>query len=152
MKKIKRFIENNSLTLIALSVLIIVFLLGMLAGVTVSKAEEKPARVEQIKNETETLDLKSLGTFEISAYCACLKCCGKTDGITATGVKATEGRTIAVDPDVIPYGTELFIDGFTYRAEDTGGSIKGRKLDIFFNSHLEALEWGVQEHEVFIYD
>lgn len=105
-----------------------------------------------IKNETETLDLKSLGTFTITAYCPCEKCCGKSDGITATGVKATAGRTIAVDPNVIPYGTELFIDGFTYRAEDTGGSIKGNKLDIFFNNHLEALEWGVREYEVFIYE
>lgn len=105
-----------------------------------------------IQNETETLGLKSLGTFTITAYCPCVKCCNKDDGITATGVKATAGRTIAVDPDVIPYGTELFIDGFTYRAEDTGGSIKGNKLDIFFANHLEALEWGVREYEVFIYE
>jgi 3D (Asp-Asp-Asp) domain-containing protein len=110
----------------------------------------KPAG--NIQNETETLGLKSLGTFTITAYCPCAKCCGKDDGITATGVKATAGRTIAVDPNVIPYGTELFIDGFTYRAEDTGGSIKGRKLDIFFANHLEALEWGVREYEVFIYE
>ena len=105
-----------------------------------------------IQNETETLGLRSLGTFTITAYCPCVKCCGKDDGITATGVKATAGHTIAVDPDVIPYGTELFIDGFTYRAEDTGGSVKGKKLDIFFENHLEALEWGVREYEVFIYE
>jgi 3D (Asp-Asp-Asp) domain-containing protein len=114
-------------------------------------AETKPID-GNIKNETETLGLKSLGTFKITAYCPCEKCCGKTDGITATGVTATAGRTIAVDPNVIPYGTELFIDGFTYRAEDTGGSIKGNKLDIFFENHLEALEWGVREYEVFIYE
>lgn len=154
MNKIKRFIEKNDLSIIALIAMFIIFMLGYFAGSATPKAEEKPAKViiEQIKNESETPDLKSLGVFEITAYCPCAKCCDKDDGITATGVKATAGRTIAVDPKVIPYGTELFIDGFTYRAEDKGGSVKGNKLDIFFNSHLEALEWGVQEHEVFIYE
>lgn len=154
MQKIKSFIEKNDLSIIALIAMLIIFMLGYFAGSATPKAEAEPTTeiIEQINNESETLDLKSLGTFEISAYCPCAKCCDKDDGITATGVKATAGRTIAVDPDVIPYGTELYINGFTYVAEDKGGSIKERKLDIFFNSHLEAKEWGVQEHEVFIYE
>jgi 3D (Asp-Asp-Asp) domain-containing protein len=88
--------------------------------------------------------------FEITAYCPCLKCCGKTDGITATGTKATEGRTIAVDPSKIPYGTEVLIDGKIYVAEDCGGAIKGNRIDLYFNNHQSALEWGRQEKEVII--
>ena len=54
------------------------------------------------------LDLgEPLGEFTLTAYCPCMKCCGKTDGITSTGTTATEGRTIAVDPLVIPYGLSL---------------------------------------------
>lgn len=90
--------------------------------------------------------------FEITAYCPCIKCCGKTDGITATGTIATEGRTIAVDPNKIPYGTEVIIDGKSYFAEDCGSAIKGNKIDLYFDSHQEALEWGVQEKEVIICD
>ena len=48
-----------------------------------------------------------LGLFELTAYCPCSACCGKNDGITATGTVATEGRTVAVDPTVIPYGTSI---------------------------------------------
>lgn len=154
MQKIKRFIENNLASIATILCLEIIFMLGVVLGATITETDEQTRLLatDHIQNETETLGLKSLGTFTITAYCPCEKCCGKNDGITATGVKATAGRTIAVDPDVIPYGTELFIDGFTYRAEDTGSSIKGRKLDIFFANHLEALEWGVREYEVFIYE
>lgn len=55
-------------------------------------------------------------------------------GITATGTKAKEGRTIAVDPKVIPYGTWVYIEGWGYRiAEDCGG-FRGKHIDIFMNS------------------
>lgn len=93
----------------------------------------------------------SLGEFRITAYCACEKCCpGTSDGITYTETIATEGRTIAVDPDVIPLGSLVEIAGNTYIAEDIGGVIKGNKLDLFFNSHKDALEWGVQYYEVYL--
>ena len=81
-------------------------------------------------------------TITATAYCPCADCCGKTDGITATGTKATAGRTIAVDPSVIPYGTEIIINGNTYVAEDCGGAVKGNDIDIFFNTHEEALKFG----------
>lgn len=143
-------------------IFIIAFLLGLAVGVDSQTTELAEAATEQTTSQKSMYEiiseqdgepwLVSLGKFTITAYCPCAACCGKTDGITASGTKAAEGRTIAVDPNLIPYGTELVINGNTYIAEDTGGSVKGRKLDIFFNSHLEALEWGVQEHEVFIYD
>ena len=83
-------------------------------------------------------------TVTATAYCPCVKCCGKTDGITATGTKATAGRTIAADPSVIPYGTEVIINGNTYVAEDCGGVINGNDVDIYFNTHDEALQFGRQ--------
>ena len=89
-------------------------------------------------------DKKDLGRFKVTAYCHCVKCCGKSDGITATGAKVKEGRTIAVDPDVIPLGSKIELDGHTYIAEDVGGAIKGNKIDLYFNTHNEALKWGVQ--------
>lgn len=100
-------------------------------------------------------ELISLGVYTITAYCACERCCGKDPsdplyGITATGTMATEGRTIAVDPSVIPYGTVVYIDEQAYVAEDCGGGIRGEQIDLYFDTHDEALQWGVQEREVFI--
>ena len=88
-------------------------------------------------------ELISLGEFTLVHYCACASCCGKSDGITATGTVATAGRTIAVDPTVIPLGSTVIIDGHEYVAEDTGGGIKGKKIDIFCDSHQEAINRGV---------
>ena len=105
------------------------------------------------KNEEqkeEESNLVYMGRFKLTAYCACSKCCGKSDGITATGTKAKQGRTIAVDPKKIPYGTKVVINGHTYVAEDCGGSIKNNRIDIFFNSHKEALQFGVQYADVYI--
>ena len=89
--------------------------------------------------------------YVITAYCPCVKCCGKTDGITATGTKATQGKTIAVDPSKIPYGSEIEIEGVGVRiAEDCGGAIKGNKIDLYFGTHEQALEWGRQTKQVTI--
>ena len=109
-----------------------------------------PIVVEEDTNITEVEEQTDRETeiFCITAYCACEQCCGKTDGITATGTVATEGRTIAVDPSIIPYGTEVIINGHTYIAEDCGGAIDGNRIDIFFDNHQEALNWGVQYLEV----
>lgn len=88
--------------------------------------------------------------YKVTAYCPCKQCCGKTDGITATGTKALAGRTIAVDPSVIPLGSKVNVGGKTYVAEDTGGAIKGRRIDMFFNSHKEAEQFGVQNLPVVV--
>ena len=80
-----------------------------------------------------------------------MKCCGKSDGITASGTQATAGRTVAVDTRLIPYGTEISTDGKTYIAEDCGGKVKGYTIDVFFDSHEEALNFGRQTKTVKIY-
>jgi len=60
------------------------------------------------------------------------------------------GRTIAVDPKVIPLGSQVKINGNIYTAEDTGSAIKGKKIDIYYNSHSEALNWGRRSIEVYV--
>lgn len=78
----------------------------------------------------------------VSAYCACKKCCGKTNGITASGVKAKANHTIAA-PSTYKFGTKIEIEGMgIYTVEDRGGAITGNKIDVFFNSHSEALKFG----------
>ena len=89
-----------------------------------------------------------LGKFEITAYCHCAKCCGKSDGITASGTKTTADRTIAVDPRIIPLGSKILIDGKIYVAEDVGGGIKGNHIDIYFPTHQAALNFGRQYKDV----
>ena len=96
------------------------------------------------KQAKKTSDKKELGRFKVTAYCHCAKCCGKSDGITASGTKVKQGRSIAVDPKIIPLGSKVEINGHTYIAEDIGGAVKGNHIDLYFNSHNEALEWGVQ--------
>ena len=79
--------------------------------------------------------------FNISHYDACYKCCGKTDGITASGVKATPNHTIAA-PKEYPFGTNIEIDGIMYTVEDRGGNINGNCIDVYVNSHEEARQKG----------
>ena len=91
-----------------------------------------------------------LGEFTLTAYCPGRCCCGKwASGYTATGTWATEGRTIAVDPKVIPYGSRVLLiwpDGTQreYIAEDCGGGVNGNHIDVFFNDHQAARYFGVQ--------
>jgi 3D (Asp-Asp-Asp) domain-containing protein len=92
-----------------------------------------------------------LGTFSSTAYCPCSKCCGKwAGGPTASGKMPKSGRTIAVDPSVIPLGTQVKVNGNIYVAEDTGSAIKGKKIDIYFDSHSDALNWGRRSVEIYI--
>lgn len=95
-------------------------------------------------------ELVDLGTFTLTAYDPCLQCCGKTDGITATGTKGMAGRTIAVDPEVIPYGSLVLIGGYVFVAEDTGEAIRGNHIDMFMDTHEIAKQFGVREAQVML--
>lgn len=86
-----------------------------------------------------------VGYFTLTYYCSCSKCCGKTNGITAWGTKATAGKTIATSSK-FAFGTKLIINGHEYIVEDRGGAIQGNKIDIFVNSHSEALQLGVKKN------
>lgn len=90
-----------------------------------------------------TTEQEGATTYKITAYCSCSKCCGKATGRTASGTTATAGRTVAASSK-FAFGTKLNIGGHIYTVEDRGGAINGNKIDIFVNSHAEALQWGVR--------
>ncbi len=74
-----------------------------------------------------------------------------TGSRTATGTNPKAGFTVAVDPKEIPLGSKLYVDGYGYaKAEDTGGAIKGKKIDLFFDTERECVNWGVQNVRVYV--
>lgn len=120
---------------------------------TAAQDTEEPAAYDPAwdipASEPAVCDDVFLGEYTLTAYCPCTRCCGKNDGITATGTLAAEGRTIAVDPRVIPYGTHvllIFPDGTQreYAAEDCGSGVNGNHIDVFFTDHETARIFGVQ--------
>lgn len=111
---------------------------------------------EQVGEIEELLTVKEsvAAVYKVTAYCPCPKCCGEwSDGFTYTGDLAHEGTTIAVDPEVIPLGTIVYIEGVGERiAQDIGGAIDGNDIDLFFYSHEAALAFGIQYLEVTVVD
>lgn len=115
--------------------------------------DKKVAVIDSEKLKTDTWE--SIGEFKVTAYCSCSKCCGvwaenRPNGTvyTASGEKAEAGKTIAVDTDVIPFGTEVKIGDTVYTAQDTGSAVKGNVIDIYFDSHEEAIKHGVKYMKV----
>lgn len=101
--------------------------------------------------------IKKVLTTTLTAYTPGFESTGKTPdhpeyGITYSGVKAVEGRTIAVDPSTIPLGSTVYIDGVGIRtAEDTGGAIRGSRIDVFINNLEQARNFGVKRNvKVFV--
>lgn len=145
----------------------VLFLLlgGAILAISLSfTAMEHIAHTSKTPDTTETAPIvqtgmtyEYLGEYTITYYCSCEICCGeyatnrpKVNGkevvFTASGAYAQEGITIAVDPSKIPYGTVLYIEGLGYRvAQDCGGAIKGNRIDVYMDSHQEALEHGIHK-------
>ena len=101
-------------------------------------------------NATEDMYGDYLGNYKLTYYCSCELCCDVETGITATGTPVVEGQTIAVDPSVIPYGTQVIINGHVFTAEDCGGAIKGNRIDIYVNDHDRANALGVNYADVYL--
>lgn len=94
-----------------------------------------------------------VGNCKLTFYCPCSSCSGGWGNQTATGTIAKQGRTIAVDPDVIPYGSTVYIEGWGYYiAEDCGGGVNGNHIDIYRDSHDVCRKLGVQNAKVYIVD
>lgn len=94
-----------------------------------------------------------IGEYKISHYCIeeYNHICGNGNGITATGTKIKPGRTIAVDSSYIPYGSTVYIEGYGWRvAEDCGGAIKGKHIDMAVETHDKAMANGVKHTGVWI--
>lgn len=92
-----------------------------------------------------------IGECKITYYCCepYEHICGTGTGLTATGIPVAPGM-VAVDPDVIPLGSTVIIDGREYLAADTGGAIKGNRIDIAVESHQEALQLGIRTATVWV--
>ena len=159
-----RLIKIQWLLILALIVALILSFVTRPSASVPDEPESSPVRVEAPEPITETAapELIELGEFKTTAYCTCVKCCGiwsaehpsrvGTDYVqrTKSGTIPTADRTVSVDPDVIPLGTVLIIDGHEYIAEDTGSAVKGNVIDIYFDSHELAVEYGVQMKTIYI--
>lgn len=112
--------------------------------------QEQQARAEQEAAYATVSGYRYIGECIITAYCPCAECCGKwADGMTATGIPAGPG-IVAVDPDVIPLGSTVVIDGQEYLAADTGSGVEGNHIDVCFASHGETVEHGVRAADVWV--
>ena len=121
--------------------------LGRLANQT---AREAQARREQAEAYEALGAYQYIGECAITAYCPCAECCGRwADGPTASGLPAGAG-IVAVDPDVIPLGSTVIIDGMKYLAADTGSGVEGLHIDICMASHEETVAHGVRTAEVWV--
>lgn len=89
-----------------------------------------------------------LGSFIASGYCNCSKCSGGHN-LTYSGTVPKSSHTIAADIGLFPIGTKLFIRDTVYTVEDIGGAALGDRIDIFFDTHEEALAFGLQSVEVY---
>ena len=115
------------------------------------------AKINAVPEPTQTPEptpaMTYLGEFRITRYCTCEICNGQWTGQpTAMGTELTDGRTIAVDPSVIPLGQKVYIEGIGERvAEDTGSAIVGNRIDLFVDaSHEEIMDMGVSYLDVYI--
>lgn len=149
--------------ILLMTTITLIFSIKFNCGEVVEYKSEPPERVTTIKEITPpVIELTSLGEFKLTAYCSCSKCCehwaysrpvdenGNEIVIGASGEVLQAGYSIAVDPRVIPYGTVVIINGKEYEAQDCGGAIKNKRIDVYFDNHKEALEFGVQYAEIFI--
>lgn len=110
---------------------------------SVKKTSKKVSSVKKSSvKKTSKKSRKYLGTFKAYAY--------NGAGTTASGTTTKANRTVAVDPKVIPLGSKLMINGKIYIAEDTGGFIKGKKIDIFMPSYNDCIQWGVKNVKVYL--
>ena len=120
-----------------------------LGAMSLQWAEEQQAREAQAEAYAAVGGYRYIGECTITAYCceAYEHICGTGDGITATGLPVAPGM-VAVDPEVIPLGSTVVIDGQKYLAADTGGT--GLCVDVAVLTHGEALERGVRTANVWI--
>ena len=116
-----------------------------------SELEKSNSTIADLKNSE--YKLVYIGNYKLTHYCTEKRkhICGTGAGITATGTQVTAGRTIAVDPKVIPYGTEVYIEGYGWRvAEDCGGAVNGNHIDVAVETHSKALSMGTTSGGVWI--
>jgi len=126
----------------------------ILLAATVDTAKNNIKRIET-SNSRDPQQWQTV-QMRVTAYCPCPKCCGSySDGVTACGYKISQGDCFVAADKRYPFGTGMIIPGYkggeVVKVLDRGGAIRGNRLDVFFNSHQEALEWGVRDLDVKIH-
>ena len=109
-----------------------------------------PILALMIPLQTHAGTMLSMGECKITYYCSCSECSGPYGDLTATGTRCEQGRTVAVDPDVIAYGTKLLINGHVYTAEDCGSGVTGDHVDIYIDDHERVDAFGVKYANIWI--
>jgi len=154
--------RRNALT-ITLPAFTILLALVLISAVV--RADEKTQIAAPVATPVDELlhDIAGMGAeakprilrMEVTAYCPCRKCCGKNArGITASGLRISHnaGLFVAADTTLLPFHTKLIIPGYAADQAvpvlDRGGAIKGHRIDVFFPTHQQALEWGRRTVEV----
>lgn len=131
-------------------------LMGMFLGYTLKEPETIIKTEKQIVYEQLYVEKNHSFIAECTAYTAGYESCGKlpTDawyGITASGTRVKQGRTIAADTRYLPFGTKVYIEGMgVYTVEDVGGDIKGKRIDIYFDNLTDAINFGRQHRKLVV--
>ena len=112
------------------------------------KKSAKKEESEKIYLKKEKKEESFEAEFLVTAYCPCEICSEGYGRQTCTGVYAEEGRTVAVDKSVIPYGSTVIINDHEYIAEDRGGDIVGHRIDIYMDDHDRTKVWGEKNLKV----
>ena len=114
------------------------------------EASETETASEETASEETASYIKGeyLGTFSSSAYCSCTSCSGG-HARTYSGTIPKENHTVAADLAYYPIGTKLMVDGIVYTVEDMGSGVVGNHLDFYFDTHAEALAYGMKDVEVY---
>jgi len=113
-----------------------------------SEEETEPVATE-VEEAPETSD-RTVRCF-VTAYCGCESCSGEFGPYTCFGTPCMANHTVAVDPDFIPYWTQLEINGIVYTAEDCGSAVNGWEIDIYFPEHWQTEAWKTGWYDVTIY-
>lgn len=117
------------------------------SSVTVDEYYEDEYYEEESESSSESSSGQGtyLGNFKLTAYCNCAQCCGTAGNATASGAMPASGHTVAMSG--VPFGTQLLINGTVYTVEDLGTPYG--HVDIYFDSHDEALSFGTQYADVY---
>jgi len=156
---------NSKPILIAVFPVMLICVLWYFVGTSYANGNNKitllSATVDTAKHNIKSIETSNseghgqwqIVQMRVTAYCPCPKCCGSySDGVTACGHKIRQGDLFVAADKKYPFGTEMIIPGYTssepVKVLDRGGAIRGNRLDVFFGSHQEALEWGVRYLDV----
>jgi 3D (Asp-Asp-Asp) domain-containing protein len=130
--------------------------ISVLAKTTGAADLARPMSGGDQPNDAETVTEYETVQMRVTAYCPCSKCCGEySDGQTANGHKIRPGDTFVAADGRFAFGTRMLVPGYgssqPVKVLDRGGAIRGNRLDVFFHTHQDALNWGVQHLQVRVY-